>query len=61
MLFDDGFYYVYILVSETNEKAHYSITRDLMPDLWSTIKENVCTQRNAGRGESKRQSPTDPR
>ena len=26
----DGFYYVYILVSETNEKMHYSgVTRDL--------------------------------
>jgi len=29
----NGFYYVYILVSETNEKAHYSITRDLMAGL----------------------------
>ena len=30
----NGFYYVYILVSETNEKAHYSgITRDLMARL----------------------------
>jgi predicted GIY-YIG superfamily endonuclease len=40
----DGFYYVYILVSETNEKMHYSgVTRDLTARL-SKHNQGACVQ-----------------
>jgi putative endonuclease len=50
-----GFHYVYILVSEANDKMHYSrVTRDLNARLVEHNSGNVHIQRNTNRGNLKR-------